>query len=188
MKILEYDEIDPLGAFEVSMLALDFALTPSLAAHIRESDPRPFPFLALYAVEADQVLGKLQEQGSLSGDLGRLAAEVALGSRNRNRSLELARQAVPRDSPDFRDHLWLGQILWLLDERGEAEASFRRAVELAPTVLDSWVALVLYYRRIEQPSKAEAILADIAASRPGYAGLSYAKIGALGCPIAQERS
>ena len=37
-------------------------------------------------------------------------------------------------------------------------------------------------------ASAEAVLADIAESRPGYAGLSYAKIGDLGCLIAQERS
>ncbi len=59
MKILEYDEIDPFGALQVSLLALGFALTPEHAAHVRQSDPRPFPFLAIYAVEEDQVLGQV---------------------------------------------------------------------------------------------------------------------------------
>jgi GNAT superfamily N-acetyltransferase len=59
MKILEYDEIDPLGAFNVSLLALDFAFTPERAAHIRRTDPRPFPCLAVYAVEGDLVLGQV---------------------------------------------------------------------------------------------------------------------------------
>ena len=59
MRILEYDDVDPLKAMIVPQLALDFALTPELVAHIRQSDPRPFPCLAIYAVEDDAVLGQV---------------------------------------------------------------------------------------------------------------------------------
>ena len=59
MKILEYDEVDPLSVLQLNMLALEFPLTPEHAAHIRRSDPRPFPFFAIYAVEADQILGQV---------------------------------------------------------------------------------------------------------------------------------
>ncbi len=59
MKIVEYNEVDPLKALFVSKLALDFALTPELAAHIRQTDPRPFPCLAIYAVEDGEVLGQV---------------------------------------------------------------------------------------------------------------------------------
>lgn len=59
MKILEYDEVDPFQVWYVNQLALDFALTPEKAAHIRHSDPRPFPCLAIYAVEGDLVLGQV---------------------------------------------------------------------------------------------------------------------------------
>jgi GNAT superfamily N-acetyltransferase len=59
MKIVEYDDVDPISVLYVSQLALDFTLTPELAARIRQSDPRPFPFLALYAVEDDEVLGQV---------------------------------------------------------------------------------------------------------------------------------
>jgi hypothetical protein len=51
MKILEYDEVDPLGVFYLNMLALEFPLTAEHVAHIRRTDPRPFPFFTLYAVE-----------------------------------------------------------------------------------------------------------------------------------------
>jgi GNAT superfamily N-acetyltransferase len=40
-------------------MALDFPLTPELAAHIRRTDPRPFPCLAVYAVEDGAVLGQV---------------------------------------------------------------------------------------------------------------------------------
>jgi len=59
MKILEYDNIDPLQALNLSMLALDFPFTPEHAAHIRRTDPRPLPCLTVNAVEDDQVLGQV---------------------------------------------------------------------------------------------------------------------------------
>ena len=59
MRIVEYDEIDSLSALNLSLLALDFAFTPEHAAHIRRTDPRPFPCFALYAVEDDLVLGQV---------------------------------------------------------------------------------------------------------------------------------
>jgi GNAT superfamily N-acetyltransferase len=59
MKILEYDLVDPLSVLQLNMLALDFALTPEHASHIRRSDPRPFPFFAIYAVEDDGVMGQV---------------------------------------------------------------------------------------------------------------------------------
>lgn len=57
MKIVEYDAVDPVSVFQVTMLALDFALTPEHAAHIRRTDPRPFPYLAVCAVEDGVVVG-----------------------------------------------------------------------------------------------------------------------------------
>lgn len=57
MKILEYDYVDLVGVFHLTMLALGFPLTPEHAAHIRRTDPRPFPFLAVCAVEDNVVIG-----------------------------------------------------------------------------------------------------------------------------------
>jgi len=59
MKIIEYDDVDPLQVLHLSMLALDFPFTPEHAAHIRRTDPRPLPFFTLNAVEDDKVLGQL---------------------------------------------------------------------------------------------------------------------------------
>ena len=59
MKILEYDEVDPLGILQLNLLALEFSLTPEHVAHIRRTDPRPFPFFAIYAVEDNQILGQV---------------------------------------------------------------------------------------------------------------------------------
>jgi GNAT superfamily N-acetyltransferase len=59
MKILDYDEVNPLQVLHVTMLALDFPLTPEHAAHIRQTDPRPFPYLTVNAVEDERVLGQV---------------------------------------------------------------------------------------------------------------------------------
>jgi GNAT superfamily N-acetyltransferase len=59
MKIVEYNDIDPVDVLNLNLLALDFGLTPEHAEHIRRTDPRPFPCLALYAVEAGVVMGQV---------------------------------------------------------------------------------------------------------------------------------
>lgn len=57
MFIADYDDVDPDGVYELSMLALDFQLTAQHAEHIRHTDPRPFPGLSLCAVEDGLVVG-----------------------------------------------------------------------------------------------------------------------------------
>jgi GNAT superfamily N-acetyltransferase len=59
MKILEYSEVDPLSVLHLTMLALNFPLTPEHAAHLHHTDPRPFPCFTVNAVEDDRVLGQV---------------------------------------------------------------------------------------------------------------------------------
>jgi GNAT superfamily N-acetyltransferase len=59
MNIREYDDVNPLGVLHLTMLALDFPLTPDHAAHIRRTDPRPFPFFTVNAVQDEIVLGQV---------------------------------------------------------------------------------------------------------------------------------
>jgi GNAT superfamily N-acetyltransferase len=59
MKIVEYDDVNPLKVTYLTQLALDFALTPEMVARIRQSDPRSFPCLAIYAEADREVLGQI---------------------------------------------------------------------------------------------------------------------------------
>ncbi len=59
MKIVEYNDIDPIDVLNLNLLALDFALTPEYAAHLRRTDPRPFPCLAVYAIEDEIAIGQV---------------------------------------------------------------------------------------------------------------------------------
>jgi GNAT superfamily N-acetyltransferase len=59
MKIVEYDQVDPLQVLHLTLLALDFPFTPEHVAHIRRTDPRPFPCFTVNAVENNMVLGQV---------------------------------------------------------------------------------------------------------------------------------
>ena len=59
MRIEVYDNLNPLSVLQLNLLALGFALTPEHVALLRQSDPRLFPCLAIYAVEEDAVLGQV---------------------------------------------------------------------------------------------------------------------------------
>jgi tetratricopeptide (TPR) repeat protein len=118
--------------------------------------------------EADELIRKLQEQAPISHELQKLAAEISLRQLDHARARELAQQAVA-DSRDYRDHLWLGQLLWATGRRKEAEAPFRRAVELAPDRPDAWVALVQYQARIGQTAAAEQTISSAREKLPADA-------------------
>lgn len=59
MKILEYNNVDPLQVLNLTFLALDFPFTPEYAAHLRRTDPRLFTCLTVNAVENNMVLGQV---------------------------------------------------------------------------------------------------------------------------------
>src|SRR5512141_1347946 len=59
MNIFEYNNVDPISVLHLTMLALGFPFTPEHAAHIRQTDPRPFPCFTVNAVEDEMVLGQV---------------------------------------------------------------------------------------------------------------------------------
>lgn len=59
MKILEYDKVDPWQVLDLTMLALDFPMTPAYVENLRRTDPRPFPCLTINAVKDNQVLAQV---------------------------------------------------------------------------------------------------------------------------------
>jgi GNAT superfamily N-acetyltransferase len=59
IRILEYDQVDPLGVLNLNLLSLNYALTPERVALIRQHDLRPFPFFGVYAVDDGFVAGQV---------------------------------------------------------------------------------------------------------------------------------
>jgi cellulose synthase operon protein C len=116
--------------------------------------------------QADSLIRRLQESGLAAGDqqLDRLAAEVSLQANDRERALAQARKAISPDSKDYRDRLWLGQILWAAGEPAKAEPELRRAVELGGGAPDAWITLVQYLARTGHKDQARSAI-DAARTR-----------------------
>jgi tetratricopeptide (TPR) repeat protein len=111
--------------------------------------------------EARQVLQKF----GTGGDLGRLATEVSLLNRDpKERTLQMIQAAADadKDSTNYRDHLWLGQMYEAMQEQAKAEAAFRQAIRLDPSAAEPRTALVLLLTGQSEKDKAKAELDDAA--------------------------
>ncbi len=157
--------------------------------------------LLLREHRVDDALGLIalldQQDGSRSGGLEEVELRARAMKGDLDRALELARKAA-EGSDDYRDLLWLGQLLFgkaqqvqqsedssagdlLLEEAGTA---FRRATELGPTEPQSWISRVQFLMRTDKPQEAaEAVAAAQQALPPEHARLAlplcYALIGRL---------
>jgi tetratricopeptide (TPR) repeat protein len=111
-------------------------------------------------MEADQVIRKLPERALLASATQKLAAETSLGVNDIPRAVDFATKAVSAESDNYRDHLWLGHVLWAANRPAEAEAALRRAVTLTDKNAAPWVALVQHLARTGEKEKAESVLRE----------------------------
>jgi tetratricopeptide (TPR) repeat protein len=111
--------------------------------------------------QAAELVRKAERQPPLDRDLARLGAEVALKQHAYRRARDLARRAVPPGTRDYRDHLWLAQVLAAAGRPGQAEESLGRAVRAAPGLPEPWVALVRHLARQGRKDRAEEVLAEV---------------------------
>jgi len=124
--------------------------------------------------EADHMVRQLErELGALSIDIYRMGAEVAMRMDDHKRALDMTRKGAANDSENYIDHLWLGQMLGTLGSRAkaaneenaaellaDAEKAFRRAVELAPELPQTWVPLVRFLAIVGEAQKAETAVEE----------------------------
>ena len=78
-------------------------------------------------------------------------------------ALLLAGEAVPMESRNAGEQIWLGRMYAQLGRTDEAEVAYRTAVKLGPTNPDSWVAL---FRFLHRQNRGQEIDTEIAAARP----------------------
>lgn len=111
-------------------------------------------------IEADQALRKFEErQAPFTADLNKLAAEVSFLVEDYSRALDLAARAAA-SSTDYADHIWHAHLLRASGKLPEAEAAFRKAVELAADEPAPWVALVQHLTRVGRADEIDAVLAE----------------------------
>ena len=60
-------------------------------------------------------------------------------------------EAVPKDSPNPPEQIWLGAMLEKLRQPGDAEVAYRAAVRLDPHQANSWIALISFLNRQKRP-------------------------------------
>jgi tetratricopeptide (TPR) repeat protein len=117
--------------------------------------------------EAAQVIRQLKKQAPLSEELKRLEVDIALRNHEGNNAIQRALELVNPDSNDYRDVLWLGQVLKESGQRPEqAERHLRRAVELGPNVPETWVALIEFLASQQQLEQAQAEIAKAQTKLP----------------------
>jgi tetratricopeptide (TPR) repeat protein len=111
-------------------------------------------------MEADQILHKLPEQALRSSDLERFAVVASVRSNDITKAADLAKD-ISKKSNDYRDFIWLGQILLAAKRPAEdVEKAFRDAVRMKETAPDAWLALLQYQVRTNQTKAAELTIRE----------------------------
>jgi cellulose synthase operon protein C len=109
--------------------------------------------------EAQEEIAHLRHQGTEASHLELLEAELSLHNRDPLRAAQLALRGAPTGSKDYRDVLWLGQILAANpDQANEAEAALRRALAMEEKVPETWVALIQFLAVRGKTKEAQDIL------------------------------
>ncbi len=111
--------------------------------------------------EADRALHGLENQATLRGPFGKLAAEIALANQDFGRAVDIARRVVAPSARDYRARLWLAHILEAAGRRTEAEETLRATVRQAGAVPETWVALVRLLAAAGQPARADAVIQEM---------------------------
>jgi tetratricopeptide (TPR) repeat protein len=116
--------------------------------------------------EADELIERAQRRGVVGSTMLRPAAFVAMRAGRVERARELARQAVPAGTKSYRDLVWLGRLLDGTGQHSEAEAVLRKAIALAPTTEEPWLALAQAQKRARDLDDAARTLASMRARVP----------------------
>jgi tetratricopeptide (TPR) repeat protein len=122
--------------------------------------------------EANQVIQTLENQAGLPDDLQIVASALSAQVNDLDRAIALAQQSVQAHPENYRNHLWLGQLLSVTGQRqkqrGQAEESaasmqgaeraLRDAVKLGDAVPDAWISLVGFLAANGEKEQAAAII------------------------------
>jgi tetratricopeptide (TPR) repeat protein len=143
-------------------------LGPSEPAAIRRAVPLLYSEGRLR--EADSLLSRFEE---IPPELLRTAGRIDLGLGRFDEALAKATQSAA-DSNDYRDHTWLGQLLYEKGRRAaaqgqteearnafsQAEKSLQRALDLAGDVPETWVNMIVFLAGTGEPKRAEDVIQE----------------------------
>jgi tetratricopeptide (TPR) repeat protein len=141
-----------------------------------------FPYERLIALlygqnrlaEAERYIERLSDSIAQSAALSSIAVSVHMQQGHLQQALRFATQAAETHPEDPWARLWLGQALQMAGKITEAEAAYRRALELDAELPQLWFALVGFLARQGQTAAARQTLeqlekSPIAAGRRSFA-------------------
>jgi len=110
--------------------------------------------------EAEKEIAKLQKEAPLGDDIQRLAVAISMQRDDYSKAEQLIRQSMT-GKKNWRDHLWLGQVLAGEGRTEEAEKELRAAVALEKKQPEAYIALVRLKVRAGKAEDADSVLAEI---------------------------
>ena len=117
--------------------------------------------------EVEQILQRMQKQNGTTEELVRYYVANSFNRREYRKAEYLIKKVVVSNSTNYRDHLWLGQILSTSGQSpDEAEKAFRRAVMLAPAQPEGWINLVRHLISVGQNLQAKAEIENAGKALP----------------------
>jgi cellulose synthase operon protein C len=117
--------------------------------------------------EVEQVLAQIHKQNGVTEELARLYIVHSCNRRDFRKAEQLVKQIVASKSTNYRDHLWMGQILSINSQApAEAEKALRRAVELGREQPDAWIGLVRHLISVGQIAQAKSEIESAAKALP----------------------
>ncbi|MFO0813511.1 MAG: tetratricopeptide repeat protein [Gemmatales bacterium] len=110
--------------------------------------------------EAQQILSLVINPANVDTAYSKLATEIALRFNYKDSAitLESAKKTIRPDSQDYRDFLWLGNVLWAAGDKPGAEAALKKALALGKEQPDVWANWLAYLINVDRKSEAEAEL------------------------------
>lgn len=106
--------------------------------------------------------------------------EAAIGAGDFSRAREIFERVAREQPNNARAHFYLGVALQNLGQNQEAVGSYRKAVELAPKLVEGWVNLTAAMLDAGDAAGALPVIEDALARHPGDAALLYNRALALG--------
>lgn len=116
--------------------------------------------------EAASYLNRLEDSSELPSELTMMAMDIDARQGNLSQAIESARRQVEEHPDDAMRRVWLGQLLSRISPASEggnfseSEAQLKRARELAPKDLRTWLALLSLYKNRNQIDAARKLLVE----------------------------
>ncbi len=116
--------------------------------------------------DARELLQTLQARGPLSKDEAKFAAEVAVRRGDNAEAIQFARSSVPLGARDYRERLWLVDLLERAGEPTLAEEVLRELTKHSGYVPDVWIAWVEHLQKNNLTKKLPQAFSEIAKNMP----------------------